>query len=90
MDKQAAALRGRKEFRVVVGTNPVLLVGDTGRWVVTFINEGSADVYIGSPSSNTGTWMYLPSDQGFTDNYTSEAWYARSLTSSGTVSGWFI
>ena len=90
MDKTSARLHGRKEFRIIVDTNPILLVGDDERWAVVMVNEGPADVYIGSPNSTTGTWMYLPADQGFTDNYSSDPWYARTLTSSGTVSGWYI
>ena len=93
MDKTSARMHGRKEFRVLVTSVPVLLVGADERWAVVMINEGDGDVYIGgAPGSTTGTWMLLPADQGFTDNYTSDPWYARttSATVSGTVSGWYI
>jgi len=68
----------------------VLLVGDEPRHAVVFVNEGPATVYIGETGTPTANWMYLPADQGFTDNYTKESWWAYTLSGSGTISGFVV
>jgi hypothetical protein len=85
-----ATLRARKEFKVIVGTTPRLLVGATDRHACVFSNEGPATVYLGSNVSTTGTWMALTANQGFTDDLTLDPWYARTTSSSGTITGWYV
>jgi hypothetical protein len=89
MDKKSAS-GIRHHFKVIVGPAPLEIVGQGVREAVVFVNEGPAAVYCGNVGVPTGTWMYLPADQGFTDNYSQDAWYVRAATFSGTVSGWYV
>ena len=89
MDKKSAS-GIRHHFKLVVGPTPLLIVAQGVREAVVFVNEGPAAVYCGKTGVATGTWMYLPVDQGFTDNYSQDEWYVRALSSSGTVSGWYV
>ena len=82
-----AFVNGRKEFLVIVSTTPKLLApGNRG---YAFVVTTDADIYIGSDNSVTGTWMRLPAGQGYSDTLTQDPYYARTLTGSGTATGWY-
>ena len=91
MDKKPADGKRKPFVRRAATTTPILLVpGYSGRHAVVMINEGPADVYLGESGTPQANWMYLPASQGFTDNYTKEAWWAKTLSGSGTMSGFIV
>ena len=90
MDKKpASSYRGH--FRVsAITSTPTLLVSKGEREAVMIINEGPSAVYLGISGTPTNKWMYLPKDVPFFDNYSIDEWWAITLTSSGTVSGYRV
>jgi uncharacterized protein YjlB len=89
MDVKPASGR-RVHFSKVVGQVPLLLVGEGGRHALVFSNTGGADVRVGHSGSLSTLGMIIPAGQGFTDNYSTDDWWAVAASSSGTVSGFLV
>lgn len=87
MDVKPAGGR-RQHFRRIVGTTPVLLVGEGPKHAVVFVTD--ADMIIGTSGSLASLGMDLPADQGFADNYSIDEWWAKTASGSGTVSGFVV
>lgn len=80
----------RVHFSKLVAQVSTLLVGQGNRHAVVFTNTGGADVRIGPSGSLSSLGMVLPAGQGFTDNYSTDEWWAVAASSSGTVSGFSV
>lgn len=77
----------RTPFRKIIATTPVLIVSDNSRWAVMMLNEGPADVYIGSSGLTTANGMLLANAKSFVDDVSKDNWWAVAASSSGTLSG---
>ena len=84
MDTKPAAGH-RIHFTKIVAQVPVLLVGEGGRHA--FVVSTDAAIRIGY-SGTAG--MTIPANQGFTDNYSTDEYWAYAASSSGTVTGFIV
>ena len=84
MDKKPASGH-RIHFTKIVAQTPVLLAGEGGRHA--FVISTTAAIRLGF-SGTAG--MTIPADQGFTDNYSTDEYWAYAASSSGTVTGFIV
>jgi len=90
MDKKPAVGK-REHIRKAVTAVPTLLfTDDSGRDAVVMYNDGPQDVKIGHSGTVATLGMTLAAYQGFTDNYSKDAWWGITVTSSGTISGFKV
>lgn len=87
MDVKPAGGR-RQHFRQIAGTTPILVVGEGPKHAVVFISD--VDMVIGTSGSLASLGMYLPADTGFADNYSTDEWWAKTASGSGTISGFVV
>lgn len=82
----------KRFFRIVAGSGaPVQIKPDVACIGVVMFNEGPSPLRIGNPSGTvTSQGLLLPSGVLFQDEYSDDAWWAQSSTSSGTVSGYYV
>lgn len=83
----------KRFFKIVAGSVvPVNIKPDVPCIGVVMFNEGPSPVRIGNPSGtlNSNGSILLPSGVYFRDDYSDDAWWAISTTSSGTVSGYYV
>lgn len=76
----------RIHFSRIVSQTPVLLAGEGSRHAFVLTNVGS-EVRIGY-SGTAG--IIIPGNQGFTDNYSMDEYWAYAASGSGTVSGFIV
>lgn len=72
-----------------INTTPIRLVGADGRHAVVFVNTGDA-VRIGHSGSIATQGIIIPQNQGFSDNYSADEWWAYAASGTGTISGYII
>ena len=90
MDKKPADGH-REHMRVSVTATPTLLfTDDSGRHAVVMYNSGPQDILIGNSGTVATQGMTLANGQGFTDNYSKDAWWGVTASSSGTISGFKV
>ena len=80
----------RIHFRRIVGTTPVLLANEGNRHAFVMTNVGNADVSIGYSGSLSALGILIPANQGYSDNYSIDEYWAVASSGSGTVSGFII
>lgn len=85
MDVKPAAAK-RSHFRRIVGTTPYMIVGEGAKHALVIISDAACQIGTSGSFAN-GTYMDLPANTGFTDNYTVDEWWVRYASGSGTVSG---
>lgn len=78
----------RVHFSVIAITTPKLLVDAGGRHAVVFSTD--AAVRIGNTGTVATLGFVLPADTGFTDNYSTDAWWVVTPSGSGTVTGFIV
>lgn len=76
--------------RIDVGPTMTLLITDSPRDAAVIYNDGPATVYLGQTGESTDLWIGLGTGDTFIDEYSKDDWWAMTLTSSGTVSGYAI
>lgn len=90
MDKKPADGR-RVHFSIIATSTPKLIVGPGNRHALVFSNESSSVAMRIGHSGTVGTLgLYIPANQGFTDNYSSDEYWVVAASSSGTVSGFLV
>ena len=72
-----------------VTSTPVRLVGADGRYAVVFVNTGDA-VRIGHSGSIATEGVIIPQNNGFSDTFSADEWWAYAASGTGTVSGYII
>lgn len=82
----------KRFFRITAGSGaPVQVKPDVPCIGVVMFNEGPSPLRIGNPSGTIASLgLFLPSGVMFQDEYSDDAWWAQSSTSSGTISGYYI
>lgn len=85
------ALGTRTPFRTIVGSSvPVLLVSASHRWGVVIVNEGSTVLKVGTSGTVSATGIGVPASQSLSDTFSSDEYWGLFVSSSGTVSGFYV
>ena len=90
MDKKPAVGKREHVRKAVTAVPTLLFTDDSGRDAVVMYNEGPQNVRIGHSGTVATRGMLLEFGQGFTDNYSKDAWWGITTAGSGTISGFKV
>lgn len=74
----------------MLGTTPILLVGEGGKHALVISNQSGQTIQVGASGTLSTLGMDIPDGTIFADNYSQDEYWAKASSSSGTVSGFVV
>lgn len=85
-----AGIGKRIHFQVIATTTPKLLVESGTRQALVIVNAAAGDVYLGASGTLATQAMVLGTGLQHFDLFSSDEWWVKTASSSGTVSGYLV